>query len=80
MTRPRNPTDGEFQKVESLTQTEAAKMLRVPRSTLAGWDAPRNGDGTYNLPRVIRWAFAFGPWRSEQARDDMLRCNLEGER
>jgi|GEM_PF-2368067 len=60
-------------ELERLTQTDAAKMLGVCRSRLAESDAPRNSDGTYNLPAVIKWAFCFGWWESEAARDDYLR-------
>ncbi len=80
MARRKKADDEALKKYEALTQIEAARLLGVHRTTLGNSQAPRNHDGTYNLPAVIRWAFCFGWWRSEAARDDILRHIVEGGR
>jgi len=56
-----------------LTQTDTAALLGMARSTLAASDAPRRSDGLYEFARVWKWAVCLGPYRSEGARDDILR-------
>ncbi len=56
------------------TQAELAEFFGVNRSTIRDWTiAGMPGrPGCYDLGAIIRWLFTFGPWRSEQARDDIL--------
>lgn len=55
--------------------TGVAEFFGVARSTIWEWrhkGMPADGERFY-MPTVIKWYFAFGPGRSEPARDDLLR-------
>lgn len=61
----------ELEMLQSLRQTSAAKLLNIGRSTLAeSSDAPRNEDGSYSAPALIRWFVAKR--LAETAADPML--------
>ncbi len=56
----------EWRLANNLNQEDAAKKLRVPRSTFAGWEAGHKAISTKLLPRVVRvtqasWG-AVGNW------------------
>ncbi|NLS96623.1 MAG: hypothetical protein GXX96_31190 [Planctomycetaceae bacterium] len=54
------PTRVELEKqvVEGVTAETASKVTGIPRSTLRDRGAPRNDDGTYNLPTLVEWLVA----------------------
>lgn len=52
----RKPADVEL---GALNQQQAATLLGVTSRSLRDWaDAPRNGDGTYDGPMLVRWYVA----------------------
>jgi hypothetical protein len=58
------------------TRAEIAEVLslsisRVDQLIAAGLPKP------LDVSTAIQWMFAFGPWRSERARDDMLRAAVD---
>ncbi|NLF74007.1 MAG: hypothetical protein GX575_33800 [Candidatus Anammoximicrobium sp.] len=48
----------ESQVVSGVTAATASKVTGIPRSTLRDRGAPRNDDGTYNLPTLVEWLVA----------------------
>ncbi|QEF99750.1 hypothetical protein Mal15_38160 [Stieleria maiorica] len=56
------------------TQADVARAFDVERSTVHSWvqKGMPGSPGRYNYAHIMRWLFAFGPWRSEAARDEML--------
>lgn len=41
------------------SQNTVAQILGVSRQAVASWDAPRNGDKSYDLRRVVQWRVAM---------------------
>jgi hypothetical protein len=59
--------------LDALSQTSAARLLGVARSTLAeAADAPRSADGTYPGARLVRWFLSRRLAESAAAGDPML--------
>jgi len=44
--------------LSSLSQTVAAKLIGLPRTTLSSSDAPRLPSGNYDGPALVAWALA----------------------
>ncbi len=63
------------------TQVALAAFLGVDRGTVVRWadkGMPGGRAGPWNLSQVVKWTFCFGGWRSEAARDDLLRESIDG--
>ena len=44
-----------FPDVTCLPQTVIAAIFGIGPQSVNAWDCPRNGDGTYSSPEVIKW-------------------------
>lgn len=62
------------------TQADVAREFGVERSTVSAWmqKGMPGRKGAFNLSAITQWLFTLGPWRSEVARDDILRNHIEG--
>lgn len=73
------PQQQQFDDVILPSQSAVAREFGVDRSTVHDWKL-KGMPGTkknFNLAKITQWLFTFGPWRSEQARDDILRGGID---
>jgi hypothetical protein len=66
-------------KIVVKTLAEVAKIFGLSSSGIGYWrTAGMPGrPGAWDIGKICRWTFGRGPWRSETARDDMLRAREE---